>query len=73
MRADINMGPDGRPKGSGIVVFSSTDDAQNAVSMYNGYDWNGRQIEVREVSTTDISHEEIRHAHLSAFLLGPIC
>jgi RNA recognition motif-containing protein len=43
------MGPDGRPKGSGIVVFGSPDDAQNAIQMYNGFDWNGRQIEVREV------------------------
>lgn len=43
------MGPDGRPKGSGIVVFGSPEDAQNAIQMYNGFDWNGRQIEVREV------------------------
>lgn len=42
------MGPDGRPKGSGIVVFATPDDAQNAIQMYNGYDWNGRIIEVRE-------------------------
>jgi len=44
------MGPDGRAKGSGIVVFSTPEDAQNAIQMYNGFDWNGRQIEVREVS-----------------------
>ena len=50
VRADINMGPDGRPKGSGIVVFATPEDAQNAIQMYNGFDWNGRQIEVREVS-----------------------
>jgi len=50
VRADINMGPDGRPKGSGIVIFDSPQDAQNACQMYNGFDWNGRVIEVREVS-----------------------
>lgn len=48
VRADINMGPDGRPRGSGIVVFATPEDAQNAIQMYNGFDWNGRVIEVRE-------------------------
>jgi hypothetical protein len=48
VRADINIGHDGRPKGSGIVVFATPEDAQNAINMYNGFDWNGRPIEVRE-------------------------
>lgn len=48
VRADINMGFDGRPKGSGIVVFATPEDAANAIQMYNGFDWNGRVIEVRE-------------------------
>lgn len=42
------MGPDGRPKGSGIVVFESPEDARNAIQQFNGYDWQGRMIEVRE-------------------------
>lgn len=42
------MGPDGRPKGSGIVVFESPDDARNAIQQFNGYDWQGRMLEVRE-------------------------
>lgn len=42
------MGPDGRPKGSGIVVFESPDDARNAIQQFNGYDWQGRILEVRE-------------------------
>jgi len=48
IRADVHMGPDGRPKGSGIVVFESPDDARNAIQQFNGYEWNGRIIEVRE-------------------------
>ncbi|PWN35972.1 uncharacterized protein FA14DRAFT_122073 [Meira miltonrushii] len=48
VRADINIGPDGRSKGSGIVVFANPEDAQNAISQFNGTDWNGRPIEVRE-------------------------
>ena len=42
------MGADGRPKGSGIVVFDNADDARNAIQQFNGYEWQGRAIEVRE-------------------------
>ena len=42
------MGPDGRPKGSGIVIFDNADDARNAIQQFNGYEWQGRNIEVRE-------------------------
>lgn len=48
IRADVHVGPDGRPKGSGIVVFESPDDARNAIGQFNGYDWQGRLLEVRE-------------------------
>ncbi|KAG2008910.1 RNP domain-containing protein [Coprinopsis cinerea AmutBmut pab1-1] len=48
VRADINIGVDGRPKGSGTVVFETVKDAQQAISMYNGFDWYGRILEVRE-------------------------
>lgn len=48
IRADVHAGPDGRPKGSGIVAFESADDARNAIQQFNGYDWQGRPLEVRE-------------------------
>ncbi|KAF8644912.1 hypothetical protein AX16_008195 [Volvariella volvacea WC 439] len=48
IRADINIGADGRPKGSGTVIFESAKDAQQAISMYNGFEWYGRVLEVRE-------------------------
>jgi len=48
IRADINIGADGRPKGSGTVIFETSKDAQQAISMYNGFDWYGRVLEVRE-------------------------
>ena len=68
VRADINYGFDGRPKGSGLVIYETAKDAQNAIGksnllaagtlrlahlrqdMYNGYDWYGRILEVREVT-----------------------
>ncbi|PVG01358.1 RNA-binding domain-containing protein [Serendipita vermifera] len=48
IRADINIGIDGRAKGSGTVVFETANDAKNAISMYHGYEWYGRVLEVRE-------------------------
>ncbi|CAF9937763.1 MAG: hypothetical protein HETSPECPRED_000649 [Heterodermia speciosa] len=48
IRADVHIGHDGRPKGSGIVAFESPDDARNAIAQFNGYDWQGRMLEVRE-------------------------
>ena len=48
VRADTHIAPDGRPKGSGIVAFDNPDDAQNAIQQFNGYDWQGRILEVRE-------------------------
>ena len=48
IRADVHLGPDGRPKGSGIVAFESAEDARNAINQFNGYDWQGRMLEVRE-------------------------
>ncbi|KAG6887321.1 hypothetical protein C0992_012875 [Termitomyces sp. T32_za158] len=48
IRADINIGADGRPKGSGTVVFETAKDAQQAINMYHGFDWYGRTLEVRE-------------------------
>ncbi|EGC42418.1 RNP domain-containing protein [Histoplasma capsulatum var. duboisii H88] len=48
VRADVHADPSGRPKGSGIVAFESADDARNAIQQFNGYDWQGRTLEVRE-------------------------
>ena len=48
IRADVHLGHDGRPKGSGVVAFESAEDARNAITQFNGYDWQGRMLEVRE-------------------------
>ena len=47
-RADVHIGPDGRPKGSGVVAFETPEDARNAIAQFNNYDWQGRPLEVRE-------------------------
>ncbi|KAL7425248.1 g-strand binding protein [Cryptotrichosporon argae] len=48
IRADVGMTPDGRPKGNGTVVFLDANSARNAIQMYNGFDWFGSILEVRE-------------------------
>lgn len=48
LRADVHVAPDGHPKGSGVVAFETPEDAQNAIQNFNGYDWQGRILEVRE-------------------------
>ncbi|KAI1760000.1 RNA-binding domain-containing protein [Hypoxylon sp. FL1150] len=48
IRADVHLGPDGRPKGSGIVMFENPDDTRNAIQQFNGFEWQGRMLEVRE-------------------------
>lgn len=48
IRADVHTTADGQPKGSGIVVFDTPEDAQNAIGQFNGYNWQGRNLEVRE-------------------------
>ncbi|KAF3915663.1 Nucleolin [Arthrobotrys entomopaga] len=48
LRADVHIGHDGRPKGSGIVAFETPEDAKSAIQQFNGYDWQGRVLEVRE-------------------------
>ncbi|KAF9184398.1 hypothetical protein BGZ51_003367 [Haplosporangium sp. Z 767] len=47
-RADVFMTRENRSKGSGTVSFDSSRDVGRAISMFNGYDWHGRRIEVRE-------------------------
>ncbi len=37
VRADINIGADGRPKGSGTVVFETAKDAQQAISKFSAF------------------------------------
>ncbi|KKY15645.1 putative rnp domain protein [Phaeomoniella chlamydospora] len=48
VRADVHLDPTGRPKGTGIVAFESANDARSAIQQFNGYDWQGRALEVRE-------------------------
>ncbi|SCV67431.1 BQ2448_5042 [Microbotryum intermedium] len=48
IRADVKTAPDGTATGTGTVVFETSQDAQNAIAMYNGYEIDGAILEVRE-------------------------
>lgn len=45
-RADVALNGDGRSRGFGTVLFASPEDAQNAVRLYHGYEYNGRVLKV---------------------------
>ncbi|TXT12990.1 hypothetical protein VHUM_01391 [Vanrija humicola] len=48
IRADVGVSPDGRPKGNGTVVFADPEAARSAIQLFNGFDWYGSILEVRE-------------------------
>ncbi|KAK4700674.1 hypothetical protein P7C70_g5564, partial [Phenoliferia sp. Uapishka_3] len=48
IRADCKINPDGTPSGTGTVVYETAQDAQNAIAMYNGFEFFGNILEVRE-------------------------
>lgn len=46
LRADVALNEDGRSRGFGTVLFASPEDAQTAVRLYHGYEYNGRILKV---------------------------
>ncbi|CAI2178374.1 6184_t:CDS:10 [Funneliformis geosporum] len=48
IRADVALGYDNRSKGHGTVLFTTLEEAKNAIAMFNQKPWQGRILEVRE-------------------------
>ncbi|KAI0728485.1 hypothetical protein C8Q72DRAFT_779742 [Fomitopsis betulina] len=48
LRADVALGPDNRSRGHGTVLLASQEDAERALSMFQGWCWQGRVLEVRK-------------------------
>lgn len=46
-RADIVTGQDGRSKGFGTVRFESEEDASRAIERFDGFEIDGRQVQVK--------------------------
>ncbi|KAJ3346183.1 hypothetical protein HDU83_003318 [Entophlyctis luteolus] len=67
VRADVAQAPNGKSRGFGTVLFSTSEEAANAIATYNNYEWHGRKIEVREdrASSASFSSSSFR-PHASA-------
>ena len=63
VRADINIGADGRPKGSGTVIFETAKDAQQAISKkYATIDFTQFLIFCRHVQWVRLVRTNLRSA-----------
>ncbi|CCF60003.1 hypothetical protein KAFR_0I02240 [Kazachstania africana CBS 2517] len=48
LRADIELDYNGYSRGFGNVFYATKEEMYSAIDRFNGYDWNGRILEVRE-------------------------
>lgn len=48
IRADVRLDDRGRSKGFGTVSFENKEDVENAIQKFNGYEIEGRALDVRE-------------------------
>ncbi|CCF59721.1 hypothetical protein KAFR_0H03110 [Kazachstania africana CBS 2517] len=48
LRADVELDHVGRSRGFGTVLFSNQEDMRRAIDDYNGYEIEGRRLDVRE-------------------------
>ncbi|GAA5853620.1 hypothetical protein JCM9279_005078 [Rhodotorula babjevae] len=63
LRADIAQGPDGRSRGFGSVLFGTSQDAERAVGMFNGFEFNGRTLKVHFDKFSGAAVNTPQHAH----------
>ncbi|KAG8885859.1 hypothetical protein FRB98_001572 [Tulasnella sp. 332] len=54
VRADVALGPDGRSRGFGTVLFQTEGDADKAVTLFHGYEYNNRALKVHHDKFTQI-------------------
>ena len=57
-RAEIQYEPNGRSKGSGVVEFDSSDNAETAISKFTGYMYGGRPLGLSYVKYTNANGSE---------------
>lgn len=54
LKADVRTDHNGRSKGFGIVTFSNPDDVQAAIDRFNGFEMEGRRIDVRQGRSNNV-------------------
>ena len=52
-RAEIQYEPNGRSRGTGVVEFTSQDDAATAIAKFTGYQYGGRPLGLSYVKYTN--------------------
>ncbi|ANB15462.1 Hrb1p [Sugiyamaella lignohabitans] len=48
LRVDLKLNFNGKSRGAATVLFETPEEAQAAIQQYNGYDFQGRPLEVRQ-------------------------
>ncbi|KAJ3382867.1 hypothetical protein HDU84_003972, partial [Entophlyctis sp. JEL0112] len=71
VRADVAQAPNGKSRGFGTVLFSTSEEAASAIATYNNYEWHGRKIEVREDRASSASFSSSFRPHASAPVVTP--
>ncbi|WFD34464.1 hypothetical protein MCUN1_001305 [Malassezia cuniculi] len=67
LRADVQLLPDGRSSGAGTVLFATMEDAQRAIDMLHGYNWQGRVLSIhKEAGDADGQQQQVDASILSA-------
>ncbi|KAF8652334.1 hypothetical protein AX16_004440 [Volvariella volvacea WC 439] len=62
LRADVALSPEGRSRGFGTVAFATEVDAERAVRMFHGFEYNGRILKV---------HHDKLHQTAAQIAAGP--
>ncbi|KAJ3115358.1 hypothetical protein HK098_006995, partial [Nowakowskiella sp. JEL0407] len=57
--------PNGRSRGFGTVLLSSQEETNNAIHAFNGFEWHGRKLEVREDRGSPQSFSKPQESSLS--------
>ncbi|KAJ7104463.1 hypothetical protein B0H15DRAFT_26510 [Mycena belliarum] len=70
VRADVALGPDGRSRGFGTVVYATEKDAHRAVGMFSGYEYNGRTLKVHYDKFSQGTQPLFNEFGLSPYELG---
>lgn len=65
IRADVKLDRDGRSRGFGTVIFQTIEEAHAAIEQYNGYELDGRILEVKEGHNSFVNNNSLSKNHKS--------
>ncbi|KAI9233784.1 hypothetical protein MVEG_01914 [Podila verticillata NRRL 6337] len=68
VRADVAIGTEGRSRGFGSVLFTTQEDAQTAITMFDNYDFNGRILRVHYDRYAPMGHGPPLHGNMGPMM-----